>query len=487
MWLGRWRADRAASMSGRDSWTAAVEGAMTAWDGRAAGVRTLMVDAVIAASIGALMVVGSDGAARNQVPPRHALDALAYTLVLVAALGLVVRRRWPLVAVATTGGATTIYLSFEYPYGPIFFAAALAMLTAAIRLPVRRSLIACGATILAVFSAQLVSARSDLTFAEGLSAAWVVWLLVPWAVGVAVQARREAAARVLEEIRGRYAYEQRLQIAREVHDVVGHGLAVINMQAGIALHVLDKRPEQAAVALDAIKRTSKDALEELRATLAVYRAPADLTTDGASPDGPSHGASTRGRPSRTSSARRSPDDGTPAGGTPPGISPDGGSPASGSPAGRSRDGGSSSPKATTSHGDLDTAPRRPPPGLGQLDGLVAATARSGVGVDLVVTGEPGDLPASVDLTAYRIVQESLTNVLRHAGPTSATVRVAYEPGAVVVEVTDDGSARIGDAPLKPGHGITGMRERAAAVGGVLETGPRAEGGFAVRARLPVAE
>jgi signal transduction histidine kinase len=136
---------------------------------------------------------------------------------------------------------------------------------------------------------------------------------------------------------------------------------------------------------------------------------------------------------------------------------------------------------------LDTAPRRPPPGLGQLDGLVAATARSGVGVDLVVTGEPGDLPASVDLTAYRIVQESLTNVLRHAGPTSATVRVAYEPGAVVVEVTDDGSARIGDAPLKPGHGITGMRERAAAVGGVLETGPRAEGGFAVRARLPVAE
>jgi signal transduction histidine kinase len=207
----------------------------------------------------------------------------------------------------------------------------------------------------------------------------------------------------------RRAYEERLRIAQEVHDVVGHGLAVINLQAAVALHVVGRRPEQAEVALAAIKRSSKDALEELRGTLAVFRQPQPDHPDGA---------------------------------------------------------------------------WRPAPGLGQLDGLVTAVAEGGLSVEVAVSGERADLSAAVDLAAYRIVQESLTNVVRHAGPATATVRVGYEPGAVVVEIADTGRGRPSGAARPAGHGIAGMRERAAAVGGTLEAGPSAEGGFRVRARLP---
>jgi signal transduction histidine kinase len=251
-------------------------------------------------------------------------------------------------------------------------------------------------------------------------AAWHLWFLVPWAIGAGLRVRREDTRRGREEAGRRHAYEERLRIAREVHDIVGHGLAVINMQAGVALHVFDRRPEQARVALEAIKQASKDALEELRVTLDIYRRP----DDGAQ--------STASRPER----------------------------------------------------DGEEA-RRPAPGLAQVDGVVAAMAESGLAVRLEVTGSPVALPAAVDLAAYRIVQESLTNVVRHAGPASARVQVRYEPGEVVLEITDDGRARVGaGARDSGGHGIAGMRERAAAVHGTLEAGPRPAGGFRVLARLP---
>jgi signal transduction histidine kinase len=189
--------------------------------------------------------------------------------------------------------------------------------------------------------------------------------------------------------------------------VVGHGLAVINLQAAVALHVGARHPGQAQVALEAIKQTSNGALEELQATLTVFR-----------------------------------------------------------------------------HPDNRDGTWRPAPGLGQLEALVAAMAEGGLPVDLVVTGEQASLPASVDLAAYRIAQESLTNVARHAGPASATVRVSYQPGAVVLEIADTGRGRRSGAALPGGHGVAGMRERAAAVGGTLEAGPGDDGGFRVRARLP---
>jgi signal transduction histidine kinase len=316
-----------------------------------------------------------------------------------------------LVSLAIAAGATAAYLAGEYPYGPVFFPLGFAVFVVATSQPIRTSMLAGGAALAVVLVGQLSTVEPSQLYTDGLrAAAFFGWLLVPWAVGTMVQYRREAAIREREEDRSRHAYEERLRIARDVHDVVGHGLAVINMQAGIALHVLEKRPEQAAVALDAIKRTSKEALDDLRATLAVYR-----------------------------------------------------------------------------REEEESAERRPASGLGQLDGLIAATSEAGLPVDHVVEGEPVDLPATIDLTAYRIVQESLTNVVRHAGPASATVRVRYEPGSVTLEVVDNGRARAGDQARAGGHGIAGMRERAAAVGGSLQAGPRAEGGFAVRARLPVGE
>jgi len=395
-------------MAGRRAWRHGDQQAGWPWYGdQLADRRARVADVALAVVATVFGIVGTRGAAEQADPSRRGLDVLAYALVVTAAAGLAARRRWPLVTLGIVGATAVAYLARGYPYGPILLFLVFATFSAALRLPVRRSLPASCALMVGAFAAHLYYLDQDRWFTDGLALTAVssAWLLVPWAVGTVLQGRREAVMRIREEARRQTAYEQRLQIARDVHDVVGHGLAVINMQAGIALHVLEKRPEQAAVALDAIKRTSKEALEELRATLAVYRSG-------------------------------------------------------------------------------DPAPRRPAAGLGQLDALVAATAESGLTVDLDVTGDPVELPAAIDLAAYRIVQESLTNVLRHAGPAMATVRIRYEPGALVLDIADDGR---GHGTTPPGHGIAGMRERAAALGGTLDAGPRVGGGFAVHASFPVAE
>jgi signal transduction histidine kinase len=224
-----------------------------------------------------------------------------------------------------------------------------------------------------------------------------------------VRVGRDSAARARTEEVRRHSYEERLRIAQEVHDVVGHGLAAIHMQAEIALHVLPKRPEQAETALAAISRTSKVALDELRATLDVVRREADAT-----------------------------------------------------------------------------APRTPGPGLARLDDLVARMSGTGVAVTVTVTGTPRELPAAIDLAAYRIVQEALTNVLRHAGTATAAVLVGYQPQELVVEVTDSGRGAV-TVDAKGGHGIPGMAARVTALGGVFEAGPRPADGFRVFARLPVSQ
>lgn len=375
--------------------------------------RVLLVDGAFAAVVGAFMVFGSVQAAVGQVPPRHPLDALAQALVVSAAVALGGRRVWPLATLVITAAATTAYLVVGYPYGPIVFAPAIAVYTAAAWWRVGPSLAACGLVAVAVLVPVLwVSDRPD-----GVVAAPARLLLfvcvAPWVVGMVVRSARQSDMRVRAEDARRRVYEERLNIASEVHDVVGQGLAVIAMQAGVALHVADKRPEHAWAALKAIRQTSRDALDEMRGTLTVFRRP----------DG---GEDTLG-------------------GAAPHVSP----------------------------------------GLGQLDRLVATMADSGLRVQLIVDGQPTPVPATVDLAAYRIVQESLTNVLRHAGPTRAAVRVDYQPGAVVLAITDDGSARTGDHTGSGGHGIAGMRERAAALGGTLDAGPRSQGGFSVQARLPV--
>ena len=224
------------------------------------------------------------------------------------------------------------------------------------------------------------------------------------AVPEVVRARRQQAvegARAVEEERHRRAGEQRLGLAQELHDVLAHNISLINVQASVALHLLEDRPEQARPALTAIKDASHEALHELRTALDVLR-----------------------------------------------------------------------------HGD-GTAPLGPAPTLGALPALVDAWRAGGLDVRLAEDDDRPVLPAAVELAAYRIVQEALTNVTRHAAARSVTVRLGYGDG-VRIEVLDDG---VGGAPV-PGNGIRGMQERAAALGGQVDVGPRPGGGFRVVAHLP---
>ncbi len=376
--------------------------------------RVVVFDGLVVALVGAVVLVGSWRAAPWTGGAR-ALDLWAYALMAAAVVALAARRVWPLATLVVTVALSVAYLAVGYPVGPFFLAPAVAMYSLAARWPVRGSLVALGVGFVALLAGHtpgLVEAgRDELLAQTAAGAPWAAgWLGLPWAIGTLMRLGREGATRDREEEARRRAYEERLRVARDVHDVVGHGLAVINMQAGVALHVLGRRPDQAEVALEAIKTASKDALDELRATLAVFRQP-----------------------------------------------------------------------------DEADAPRRPTPGLDQLESLTADMADSGLPVELLVTGERTCLPGAVDLAAYRIVQESLTNVLRHAGGATATVRVTHEPDTLDLEITDDGRGRAPRGDGRAGQGLTGMRERAAAVGGTLEAGPSGGGGFRVHARLPSGE
>jgi signal transduction histidine kinase len=238
------------------------------------------------------------------------------------------------------------------------------------------------------------------------------WLAVLVIAAEVVRLRRERAADARSARAAdarRRASEERLRMARDLHDVIGHNISLISVQAGVGLDLMDTQPEAARAALGAIKTASKEALEELRAMLAALRNAAE------------------------------------------------------------------------------DAPRAPTPGLGRLDELVELTRAAGIAVVLQTVGECRALPAAVDLAAYRIVQESLTNVARHARSAIATVRLAYGVDGLDVEISDDGRAAMGNGSRLPGtgSGIAGMRERALALGGRFSAGPRNGGGFTVSAHLPL--
>ena len=219
-------------------------------------------------------------------------------------------------------------------------------------------------------------------------------------------ARAERAEQTKEEEARRRVDAERLRIAREVHDTVAHAIAVINVQAGVTAHVLDKRPEQARETLVTIEQTSARALGELRATLGMLRDAEDR--------------------------------------------------------------------------------RAPTPGLGQVEELVGMAGEAGLDVKLEVASPPRELPSAVDQAAYRILQESITNVIRHAGPARVTVSLTYGPDELELRVADDGRGpRDAGHGAEGGQGIVGMRERAALLGGELTAGPRPGGGFQVEARLPL--
>jgi signal transduction histidine kinase len=349
--------------------------------------------------VGVFGTLGADHVSDDDLP----VDARGLLLVVVTVAVLVVRRRWPLATLGVAAVATSTYLVLGYPYGPILFGFLVAVFTVARQLPFTPALVA-SAFALVVVLVHLAFRGSPLGFFGVVPGA--AWVVVPFAIGVTLRLAGQSAEQRRAELVRERVYDERLRVAQEVHDVVGHGLAAIKMQADIALHVLPKQPAQAERALDAISRTSSEALDELRATLTSVRQP---------------GAQ---------------------------------------------------------------APRAPVPGLGRLEELTARMTGSGIRVALERTGTPHELPAAVDLVGYRVVQESLTNVLRHAGSAVAEVRIGYETEAVTITVTNPrGHAAVaGDGT---GLGIPGMRERVTALGGTLHAAPTAEGGFEVRARLPL--
>jgi signal transduction histidine kinase len=368
----------------------------------------LVLPALFAAALG---VGGSVGAAQRQ-PSAHPLDALAVALLIAGAAVLLARWRCPVVALAVTVALLFGYLAAGYPYGPVFLPFVFALVSTVVLGHRRPAWLLAGLTYLGLLA---------VTWARlGLPSAWVLsgaaaWLLVILTVAELARARRERLARERRsraDTAARVATEERLRIARELHDVLAHHVSLINVQAGTALHLLDERPELARDALTAIKASSKEVLVELRTMLGVLR-----------------------------------------------------------------------------RVDED-APRSPIAGLAGLDELAERVRGSGLAVTVRRTGTARTLPAAVDAAAFRITQEALTNVHRHAGPATATVLVDYSGAGLVVQVDDDGRGA-GSTPTGDdrdgggtGNGIPGMRERAAALGGRLWTGPRPGGGFRVRAELP---
>ncbi|MDI2029525.1 sensor histidine kinase [Saccharopolyspora sp. TS4A08] len=359
-------------------------------------LRPRVGDVGLAVLVTAVGVIGTVAASRWSGHGMRGLDGLGIAFVLVAGLALAWRRRLPLVVLGIAAAAVTGYLISGYRYGPILLALLVAVYSAARHRPPRTAGIAAGVVLALMWAHTLITGPGW----TGLVPA-AAWVLVPFAAGLVARTQSEAVARHRAEALRQRVDDERLRIAQEVHDVVGHGLAAIKMQADVALHVLPKKPEQAEIALDAISRTSSDALDELRATLAMVR---------------------------------------------------------------------------TGTG------RGPEPGLERVHDLVHRTREAGVDVALRVRGERPDLPKAVDLTGYRILQESLTNVLRHSREQRAEVTVDYAPEEVRIEVTNPSPATTGG----DGLGIPGMRRRVEALGGEFDAG--ASGGrFRVRARLPIGE
>jgi signal transduction histidine kinase len=369
---------------------------------------SLLFDRGLAAALMAFISVGSYFAIENQ-PSSRPFDAWTVVLVIVAAGALAWRRQFPVAVLAVVFAATVIYRAVGYANGPVWIALVVAYVTAV----VRGHRLAAAIVAVAGFA---FFPWADALFGHGRAPSAIAvaglgaWLIVLLGVGEAGRIRRERVAeavRIREEETLRRASEERLRIARELHDALGHHLSLINVQSGVALHLGDQLPEQTRGSLTAIKQASKEALTELRSVLDILRQ------------------------------------------------------------------------------DDEQAPRSPTSTLARLDELVSQAGAAGLEVRTETDGEVRPVPFGVDVAAFRIVQEALTNVTRHAGPATATVRVSYGERDLTVQVDDDGRGPASSGPAGGGRGIVGMRERVAALGGELQAGPRPGGGFRVRARLPL--
>jgi signal transduction histidine kinase len=410
-------------------------------------------------------VIAAMGGPYGAVPYRTLALAwpLAVFLVFTAVIAVALRRRQPslmlgvllagsLVIAVLTGpadGALTYFL-------PVAYVLYLVAATYERRRAAVRVLAAVFATLVA--DAVLMSLTGGGYFLRGGLVPVALCVIIAWFTGYIVRQRRQYAVRLQDEAASKAVAEERLRIARELHDVVAHSMSVIAVQAGYGQYVIDTQPADARNALGAIQATSREALDEMRRMLGALRQ-ADQAAW--------------------------PDDAAPAG--------QAGSAASGSPATARVPG--------QRGGDAECAPLFPAPRLADLDRLLSRTASAGVRVDMTCCGQPRELPASIDLSAYRIVQEALTNVVKHAQTSSCQVLIGYGRDELILEVTDNGAglpAMAGVGAVSPGpdgagaggltaggHGIIGMRERVMLLGGEFSAGPRPGYGFQVVAHIPL--
>jgi signal transduction histidine kinase len=373
------------------------------------------IDGAVAALLALVFLVGS-------TRPAYGVPLwVAYVLALVSTLPVAVRRLWPLPVLGVVLAGSVAAMAIGTGKDPSV-AVALALYLVASRYP-RRASAAALAGVLVLTAAGTAAGGAALSHSEAstvaarfvgsavvLTAAWVIGVAVrqqrAYTAGLREQAERRVQAQLAEGRRA--ATEERLRIARELHDVVAHSLSLIAVQAGVGNYVAGARPEEAARALASIEGTSRDALREMRRLLGVLR------DDSAGTDlAPAHG-------------------------------------------------------------------------LADVGQLVAGTAEAGVRVQLEIRGTQRPVPPGVGLAAYRIIQEALTNVVKHAQTTASRVLVTYTDDALCLEITDDGRGARADAvAASGGHGIAGMRERASLFGGELHAGPLPGRGFRVGARLPL--
>ncbi|HEY2506618.1 MAG TPA: histidine kinase [Streptosporangiaceae bacterium] len=414
----------------------------------AANRRRLLVDIAIAVAVTAVQLAvlhlssswhGQHGWSGVGTAPAARPGWPAYLLLGIGGLALVARRRFP-TAVLAIAVVAAFAAGIRGVTGMIWIVPIAALFNA---VWARKR----GAAIASLAVGYLASfwpewrigqpGHASVVFAVGVAA----WMLMLLAVAELIRVRGQRTAALAlgrQEQARRQASEERLRMAREIHDVLAHNISVINVQANTALHLMDRQPERAREALTTIHEVSKHALAEMRSVLGMLRS------------------------------------------------------------------------------EADGVPLTPSPGLAQVSGLVSAVGRAGLDVRLTVTGEQQRLPTEADLAAYRIIQEALTNTARHSASQTARVLVSYEQSGVLIQIDDDGpsweskaAVAAGSRPggsvaaaslaagrtagsalaesLTGGNGITGMTERAHALGGTLSAGPRADGGFHVVAWLPARE
>ncbi|MBL1098225.1 sensor histidine kinase [Streptomyces sp. 205] len=386
------------------------------------------VDAAIA---GAVLAVQCALALVNLGHNGHRPDALGWLLLIGSAAVLVGRRHSPMLVTAAVVFMVGPYHALDNVHIAVVPAGLLAVYTLAVIGPPLRSFLTVSLVIAIMVTVMALRAEAHAGIEMLRSSGWVLSVVV---IGEAVRIHRkyiaaileraERAERTREEEAARRVAEERLRIARDLHDLLAHSITVIGVQTSVAAHVLIADPERLdrealSTALDGISDTCRDARAELRATLQVLRG----------------------------------DEGD----------------------------------STGDRSGEDTDAIAPPPGLAGLADLAAAAEAAGVRVELAVGVAAGDLSPAVGAAAYRIVQEALTNAVRHAPRTRVRITLVREETALSVSAVDDGPADGGtpDDGSEPGHGIVGMRERARSVAGTLTAGPREDApGFAVRAALP---